>query len=613
MALVVKDRVMETTSTTGTGTLTLAGAVSGFQSFAAIGDGNTTYYTIYSGTDWEVGIGTYTSSGTTLSRDTVLESSAGGTTKISVASGAQVFVTYPAERSVDTDTAQTLTNKTFDGGTVVTASSSVDALRITQTGSGNALVVEDAANPDATPTVIDQNGRVIVGGATPYNADTVTPKIQVVTDSVFDGGFGGSSWSSDANGQITWFAKSKSGTIGSHSAVTTNDVLMDIRNYGSDGSAFAQAARIATAVDGTVASNSVPSRITFSTTAVGGTSVTERMRISSAGVITTTGTQIINANTSTDALRITQTGAGNALLVEDSANPDATPFVVDTSGRVIAGHTATIAYGAFTPIVQSQAASQNAGFAAGNWQNTAGAPNIWLGKSRGGIGTHTVVQSGDGLGNIRFYGSDGTGFIESASIYTFVDGTPGTNDMPGRLVFSTTADAASSPTERFRISSFGGWGLAGANYGTSATQAIVSNGNAAAPTWQDIVTPTASQTLTNKTLTSPTITGAILNDGYTEEVYAVVDAAGVALSPTNGSIQTWTLGASRTPTAGTWAAGQSMTMMIDDGTAYTVTWTSLPVTWVGGVAPTLATTGFTVIQLWKVGTTIYGARVGEVA
>lgn len=122
------------------------------------------------------------------------------------------------------------------------------------------------------------------------------------------------------------------------------------------------------------------------------------------------------------------------------------------------------------------------------------------------------------------------------------------------------------------------------------------------------VTLDGSETLTNKTTS-----GLIINDGYTEEVYAVVDAAGVALSPTNGSIQTWTLGASRTPTAGTWEAGQSMTLMINDGTAYTVTWTTLAVTWVGGTAPTLATTGLTVITLWKVGTTIYGALTGSVA
>ena len=75
MALVIKDRVKETTTTTGTGTLTLAGALSGFDSFAEIGNGNTTYYSCTDGTDFEVGIGTYTASGTTLSRDTIFESS----------------------------------------------------------------------------------------------------------------------------------------------------------------------------------------------------------------------------------------------------------------------------------------------------------------------------------------------------------------------------------------------------------------------------------------------------------------------------------------------------------------------------------------------------------
>lgn len=100
MALVVKDRVKETTTTTGTGTVTLAGAVSGFQSFSVIGNGNTTYYTITDGTNWEVGIGTYTSSGTTLSRDTVLESSNAGALVNFPAGTKDVFVTYPAERSV---------------------------------------------------------------------------------------------------------------------------------------------------------------------------------------------------------------------------------------------------------------------------------------------------------------------------------------------------------------------------------------------------------------------------------------------------------------------------------------------------------------------------------
>jgi hypothetical protein len=100
MAFVVKDRVKETTTTTGTGTVTLAGASTGFQSFSVIGNANQTYYTITDGTDWEVGIGTYTSSGTTLSRDTVLESSNSGNLVNWSAGDKDVFVTYPAERSV---------------------------------------------------------------------------------------------------------------------------------------------------------------------------------------------------------------------------------------------------------------------------------------------------------------------------------------------------------------------------------------------------------------------------------------------------------------------------------------------------------------------------------
>ena len=84
-----------------------------------------------------------------------------------------------------------------------------------------------------------------------------------------------------------------------------------------------------------------------------------------------------------------------------------------------------------------------------------------------------------------------------------------------------------------------------------------------------------------------------------------------ALSPTNGTIQTWTLSGSSTPTAGTWTAGASMTLQIVAST-YTVTWTSLAVSWIGGSAPTLSTSGTTVIELWKVGSTIYGALVGSV-
>ena len=103
MALVVKDRVQESSTTTGTGTFTLGGAVTGFQSFSVIGNGNTTYYAIVGGSEWEVGLGTYTSSGTTLSRDTVLESSNSGSLVNFSAGTKNVFVTYPAEKATYQD------------------------------------------------------------------------------------------------------------------------------------------------------------------------------------------------------------------------------------------------------------------------------------------------------------------------------------------------------------------------------------------------------------------------------------------------------------------------------------------------------------------------------
>lgn len=123
MALVLKDRVKETSTTAGTGTLTLAGAVTGFQSFAAVGNGNTTYYAIADSVtgDWEVGIGTYTSSGTTLSRTTVLSSSNGGSLVNFAANPKDVFVTYPSEKSVYEDASNVVNATSFGAITATSA------------------------------------------------------------------------------------------------------------------------------------------------------------------------------------------------------------------------------------------------------------------------------------------------------------------------------------------------------------------------------------------------------------------------------------------------------------------------------------------------------------
>jgi hypothetical protein len=132
MAFVVKDRVQETTTTTGTGTLTLGGAVLGFQTFAIIGNGNNTYYAIADLTagDWEVGIGTYTASGTTLSRTTVLESSNSGSLVNFAAGTKNVFCTYPAERAVYLDTAGSAVT-VLDIGTLGASTANITTANIT--------------------------------------------------------------------------------------------------------------------------------------------------------------------------------------------------------------------------------------------------------------------------------------------------------------------------------------------------------------------------------------------------------------------------------------------------------------------------------------------------
>lgn len=128
-----------------------------------------------------------------------------------------------------------------------------------------------------------------------------------------------------------------------------------------------------------------------------------------------------------------------------------------------------------------------------------------------------------------------------------------------------------------------------------------------------VVGTSDTQTLTNKTLTDPAIIGTIL-----EDVFTITDGAAFEIDPGNGSIQLITLGANRTPKGTNFAAGEAVTLMVDDGSAYTLTWTDTTfgtsgVSWKtdSGSAPTLNTTGYTVIVLWKVGTQVYGARVGN--
>jgi hypothetical protein len=254
MAFVIADRVRESSVSTGTGNFTLAGAVTGYQTFASVmATSDTTFYTIadQGGANWEVGIGTFTSP-STLARTTILSSSNGGSVVTFGAGTKDVFISLPASKT-----------NVEDQPNLIEVNSSSAALRITQTGAGNALLVEDSANPDATPFVVNASGQVLIGRTTaPFGSTSL----------------GIEQSSADTAPSNIDFLKNRAGAI-----VNSGDGLGRIRFWGYDGASNIDAAEIVAAVDGTPGTNDMPGRLVFNTTADGASTVTERMRITNAG------------------------------------------------------------------------------------------------------------------------------------------------------------------------------------------------------------------------------------------------------------------------------------------------------------------------------------------
>ena len=254
---------------------------------------------------------------------------------------------------------------------------------------------------------IDSSGRLLVGTTSARtNIYTSSYSQLLVEGTDFQSSAISAIANSTSNGSYLVLGRSRGTTVGSNTILQSGDQIGIIDFVGNDGTAFRQGARIETQVDGTPGSADMPGRLMFSTTADGSSNPTERMRI-------------------------------------------------DSSGRLLIGTSSTRSIGGITPQIQLEGTSYNASSISltGNSNDVNGGFLQFI-KSRGtSIGSTTVVQNGDYLGAVEFYGTDGTTPRAGAFISAYVDGTPGTNDMPGRLVFSTTADGASSPTEVFRINS----------------------------------------------------------------------------------------------------------------------------------------------------------------
>jgi hypothetical protein len=490
MPLVIEDRVRETTTVTGTNDATLLGAVTGFQAFSVIGNGNTTYYTIsdQSGGNWEVGLGTYSSVGPTLARTTVLSSSAGGS-KVSFPAGTKdVFVTYPSEKAVYLDGSN---NAQPALGNVVASQVNITAqgdLRLEDTSGGQYVAIH-------APSTV----------ATSY---TLTLPV--------DDGTNGQALITDGNGVLSW-SSAASGDVYGPASATDNAIS---RFDGTTGKIIQNSSALIDDVGNVLAGAGLVGAPAFSTTGDTNTGIffpaadtiafteggVESMRITSdgrlgigtasptvpldvAGNARLTGTNLsIVPSTTTNAAYVLNTNSGGNFF-----------FAIDNSTG------ASFGAGAYARVLYSSAAYPMVFFTNdAERMRITSAGNVGIGTSSplgrlalGALVSNQVLSMYDDATNWYGFGISSNNFQMSAA-------------TGAAITFNNiTRSGGGSLTERMRIDSSGNVGigtsspsyrlsLAGANVGaslaeTGSTYSMVFRGNSGAPNIYDLKEPTANR------------------------------------------------------------------------------------------------------------------------
>jgi hypothetical protein len=343
--------------------------------------------------------------------------------------------------------------------------------------SGNTLGFTTGATERAR---IDSSGRLLVGTSTAratYYGAGVSAGINVesagnlAASNRSISAVNGNADSTDGDA-ILYLGRTRSNTLGGTTIVQNGDFIGRVAFVGSDGTNMYAAAHIRAEVDGTPGTGDMPGRLVFSTTADGTASPTERMRITSAGLVgigTASPNFALDVRSGDIGIKRSATddgalyfGVGVNNYIYGTSTNNLLAFAtngserarIDSNGKFLVG--TSTSRGAFfnTGSGYDHQIQVESAFAASFVRNDATASGVYitLGKTRsasaGGI---TAVNSGDDLGNISFQGSDGSELVEAARIAVSVDGTPGANDMPGKIVLATTLDGASSPTEALRI------------------------------------------------------------------------------------------------------------------------------------------------------------------
>ena len=355
---------------------------------------------------------------------------------------------------------------------------------------------------NSTAMVLDSSQRVLINTSSVAVGSTTEAHLQVATASGIALALRSTA---TAVGPAAVLALGRQNGTG---IVSDDDHIGDIRFASHDGTDLThESARIRAAVDGAPGNNDVPGRLEFSTTADGAITPTERMRITSSGTVLIGGqtdygvartylTQrtdddgfgVVDANqTYTTLLYANAAGSvlkNNTNLPFSFQTSNTTAMTIDSSQRVLIGSTtarANLWNSIVAPQFQIESAtdfgrqmavissSTNSGF---------GGVIIIAHQKSGTVGGNTISANGDTTGTLSFQGNDGTQFTSTASIDSQVDGTSGANDMPGRLLFKTVADGATSATERMRINNSGRVVIAGSSGNLNPPTTLMGDMNA---------------------------------------------------------------------------------------------------------------------------------------
>jgi hypothetical protein len=344
---------------------------------------------------------------------------------------------------------------TVTGSAIIAANSANAALRVTQVGTGNAILVEDSANPDATPFAVDASGNVGIGTTTPAAPLEVTGTAASMVVRATAAGQGSYVFAAASD----YFTSFRSAALVQHNASAAGTSL-GLSNAGLGALNFTNGTNAVIQTNG----SNILRLGTFGVTAIniannqvlslGAAPGSESLRV----------TPVASAVNYLDVAGAATTGAPVLSAVGSDTNigialtPKGTGAVTTVSPVVIGNTAALTSVGGLNLSLQEHGlTSATSRIGLNNWGSGSSIQaGVVFAKSQSNvIGTQGIVSSGTQLGEIIFAGDDGAAFIPAASIRSLVNGTPGVNDMPGALVFSTTADGAAAVTERMRINAAG--------------------------------------------------------------------------------------------------------------------------------------------------------------